>query len=863
MTVSLRRSDMYSRGIVAKALWQHYLRHPLQLILLLAGLVTGVVMVNGVALLNQTATEDYLRGEQLLGRQASAYVVAVSERQLIPQALYTRLRNMGLDSLVPVVSGTITDESRRLLSIIATDPLAFAAAESISAFSQGQNQGSASGGGLAEFILPPYAIWISVARAEQLGIQSGQRFQLKGGEESAPVFTKQGHGLGHRLWVDIGYGQQLLSMGEQLSYLAVMGGEQLDDIRAALPAGYKVRLAKDPLSLKTMTRSLHMNLTAMGLLAWVVGVFIVFNAVTFSLQDRRPLVRQLQMAGVPKPLVIRLFVIEFLLLACVAALLAAPLSVAMAEGLLPILGRTLDNLYGVALSYQSFWRADVLYRALIVSLVGVGLAASGPLWQLASHQPLVGVSQQYQLRQGKALQAKLALLGVSLLITAAVLAWQLPGLHTGFVTLALLLLGSGLLIPWLYSLLLQQIMVALPRTRPLLAWSCSELDWQLGRSHVAMLALVLALTANVGVNTMVGSFRDAVTTWLEQRLVADIYLRPEGRSDEIIAWLQDRDEVASLLLQKQMRTEFVLVSDKRAENNQPIRINLLSLASEQYARQAIAPIHLVEDGWQRFANGEGVLISERLSLLNGLELGDRIGLPLDSIDQLNNVNSNASGVRQQIFEVLGVYYDFGNPTGQMMLDEISFEQHWPGHLLSGIGIKLNSVKEKAGIYDQLVHRFQLNDRQIIDQQRMREVALGVFEQTFVATKALNVLTLLVAAAGLACALVLLNERRRLALAVLGSLGVTKRALFQLSLLQWASVGLITALLSLPFGIGLAWVLINLLNVYGFGWSYPVTLQWLDYGYLILLSTVITALTAILPLRRLYKMALARQLAEGQ
>jgi putative ABC transport system permease protein len=159
--------------------------------------------------------------------------------------------------------------------------------------------------------------------------------------------------------------------------------------------------------------------------------------------------------------------------------------------------------------------------------------------------------------------------------------------------------------------------------------------------------------------------------------------------------------------------------------------------------------------------------------------------------------------------------------------------------------------------------FALTDRQIIDQQSMRSVAVSIFDQTFVATEALNLLTLLVSALGLASALFLLNERRRKALGVIACIGVSKRRLYFISVAQWASVGVLCTLLSLPFGIGLAWVLINLLNVYGFGWSYPLDLPWIRYLQLALMAGIVTSITAILALRRLHHWSIARQISEAE
>ncbi len=50
---------------VANALWGHYRRHPLQIVLVWLGLTLGIALLVGVMGVNQQAKESYRKGEQL------------------------------------------------------------------------------------------------------------------------------------------------------------------------------------------------------------------------------------------------------------------------------------------------------------------------------------------------------------------------------------------------------------------------------------------------------------------------------------------------------------------------------------------------------------------------------------------------------------------------------------------------------------------------------------------------------------------------------------------------------------------------------------------------------------------------------
>lgn len=50
-----------------------------------------------------------------------------------------------------------------------------------------------------------------------------------------------------------------------------------------------------------MTRSFSLNLTALSLLALLVGMFLVYNTINFSVLQRRPLLASLRSLGVTEP----------------------------------------------------------------------------------------------------------------------------------------------------------------------------------------------------------------------------------------------------------------------------------------------------------------------------------------------------------------------------------------------------------------------------------------------------------------------------------------------------------------------------------------------------------------------------------
>ena len=122
------------------------------------------------------------------------------------------------------------------------------------------------------------------------------------------------------------------------------------------------------------------------------------------------------------------------------------------------------------------------------------------------------------------------------------------GLVAGFGLIAALLLASALWLPPFLALLLKML-AHLARRRPLTHWALADMQLQLPRLSLAMMALLIALATNLGVGSMVGGFRLTFLDWLDQRLVAPLYLNvPSEQYADIDAWLAEHPEVFERLL---------------------------------------------------------------------------------------------------------------------------------------------------------------------------------------------------------------------------------------------------------------------------------------------------------------------------
>ena len=142
----------------------------------------------------------------------------------------------------------------------------------------------------------------------------------------------------------------------------------------------------------------------------------------------------------------------------------------------------------------------------------------------------------------------------------------------------------------------------------------------------------------------------------------------------------------------------------------------------------------------------------------------------------------------------------------------------------------------------------------VDQRGLKAASRRIFENTFAVTVALNALTLAVAGIALLTALLSLASARLVQVAPLWALGLTRRRLALVELARTVGLAALTAVLALPLGLAVAWLLAAVVNVRAFGWRIPVALFPGQWATLFLLALATAALAALWPAWRLRRAA---------
>lgn len=792
----------------------HYRQAPLQAAAILIGIILAVTLFVAVQAINLNAKRSYAESTEQLSAQAQNLITPPAGQNYLPESLYFTLRQNGLSATLPVIEGRVRDEQGRRWSVQGSELIA--ALTSRSRYSSKNEQDVSlfnSALPLSSLLSGEAIVMMSQAQHQSLG--EVDTLTLDDIETKVVVLPDEWQ-LGSRMLMDIGFAQQLLNKQGQLSYIAVFEPNlgSLSKWQALIGNQGQWITNNQSTDLGSLTDSFHLNLTAMSLLAFLVGLFIAYNGVKYSLLKRNRLLVQIQQAGIAPSVVFSALLVELTLLVTIGASLGFVLGMQLSHWLHPTVALTLEQLYGATL-LPGTWLWQWWAQALLLTLAATLLAC----WQHFKQrvrQPLSSHGGFYQAPEASNTN-QLFVIGAVLTTLALAGLWLSEHHRFTMAWLGVLVVSIPLYLPKTLSVLANWCEKR--TTSGLMQYLFAELRELISPLSLAMMALLLAVTANMGMNTLVGSFESTLKQWLEQRLHADIYVSPaQGEIADVERALGQFDKVETVYKQ-------YYVDD----NLQGLPILLGTKDKDTLEQTMVFKSHL-DNFWPRFYQGELVAISEPTAVKLGLSLGSEIKL---------------DAVPNKSLLVGAIFHDYGSPNGEVLLAPKLWKESGFTDIPTSLGIKVSGAPQI--VYKQLREQLNLHPSQLYDQAQIKSIALDIFSQTFAITRALNGVTLMVAVIGLFSACFMLLDARKAAIARLYALGVSRRKLMTMVVGQIVALVSFTLVIALPLGAMVGYVLTDIVTLRAFGWSLDYLWNWSEALSIAAITILVAIIATLIPL----------------
>ena len=633
--------------LAARASLRHFGRHPWQLGLAALGIALGVSLAVGIDVGTASVSRAFALSSQAVTGKATHEILGGPSG--VPEILYRDLRLLpdlpaGL-ALAPIVEGTAAPEAGGgVLRILGIDPIA-----------EGPFRGtpgadlSPRSDTLAALLTRPGTAVLSAETAAALGVGKGGRLAIRAGGRRASLEVvdvahaatpDQRRALEWVALVDIATAQELLGITARLSRIDVIvspvspaDGEPaaLGWLAAHIPGtAYVTPVAVRAGALAQLTRAFDLNLRALSLLGLLVGAFLVYNTMSFSVVQRRRSLAILRTLGATRAQLGRNLLVEALALGIGGSALGVLLGLGLSRGLVRLIARAVSDLYFAVSVIDAPTPVAPLARGFVLGV----LAALGSAWPAArdatATEPGIALHRSHAEARARTRTTRLAGASVALGAAAAgALALSGRSLTLGLGALVVLMVGCAGLVPAFVLGASRAGAVVLGAARGVTGRLASRsLGAGISRTGVAAAALTLALSVTTGLGVMVASFRGAVERWLGDTLRADVYVS----APSAVGARADSPLPPSLLGRVGAIAGVAQVATNRIvsvrANGTPTSLMAIGLPAGRAPAgeilQGSAPAALAG-----FANGDGILVSEPLAWKRGIRVGDKVALATD------------------------------------------------------------------------------------------------------------------------------------------------------------------------------------------------------------------------------------------
>jgi putative ABC transport system permease protein len=810
--------------------WRHAWRRPLQSIFLVVGVAIGVAMIVAIDLANGAASRAFALGTETITGKATHQIVGGPTG--LDESIYTALRrDLAYRLSAPVVESyvSVPDLDAQPMRLLGIDPFAEPPFRNY----LGEDAQINSNGDLSPLLVKPNTVLLSADVAERYDLQLGDALAVRFGSSRtllsvvgllAPADDLSRRALDSLLIADIATAQEVLGKVGRLDRIDLIVPEEattttLAQIETILPP--VVRIARSEArsgTVEEMTAAFRLNLTALSLLALVVGMFLIYNTVTFSVIQRRPVLGTLRSLGMTRREIFAMILLESSLLGLLGTLAGLGLGIILGRGAVGAVTQTVNDLFFVVAVRDVDIPTWTLVKGVLSGMAAAIVAAIVPAYEATSVPPAGALKRSDVEEKVRTVLPWISLAGIVVFAVGVLLLIPEWSLVLTFAGLFAIIIGIALLTPGITLILMTGLQKALGRRLGILVrMAPRDIVRSLSRTSVAIAALMVAVSVIIGVGVMIGSFRLTVEQWLDDVLQADIFVSPptlganrviNDLDRNVVDLMQNFPGISAVSTNREVEVTARLRTGAGFEEV-PVRVAALSQDLAGADRRYKTAVGDWQETWAAMVAG-GVVINEPMANRYNLAVGDDLLLYTDQ--------------GEAHFPVVGVAYDFDVQPGLLMTDNV-YRRYWNDAGISAIALFVApgvDVDEKvAELRTALAGEAELVIR---SNRGTRQNALEVFDRTFAITIALQLLATLVAFIGILSTLMSMQLERMREIGVLRSSGMTRSQLWRLTLLETGLLGASAGLVALPTGYILALVLIYIINLRSFGWTLTMQLQ---------------------------------------
>lgn len=573
-----------------------------------------------------------------------------------------------------------------------------------------------------------------------------------------------------------------------------------------------------------------------GVAALVVGLFLVYNVLAFSVAERRHEIGILLSLGASRRQVELLFAGEAALLGLVGSLLGIPLGLGLAHLALQPVQDVLRDIFMPLDAQQVDVSLTVVVLAISAGICTAVAAALVPALTASSEKPAEAVRRipPKHTWRFRALQSAVSITLILLGSLCILLRGILPGRMGTFGGLVFVLLGALVATPLLAAVLARLVQ---PLIRGLTGIEGRLAADNLVRSASRTGIVIAALAAGVALVTQtagtIKSNRSELRRWLHESITADLFVTSGspvgagGRSDSMPEELaQQLEEMPDVECAVPLRSSRQTFRDKIRVYMQALDADALYRMGEK--RGKANPL------FKKLADQQdGVIVSENFALLHHVRTGDTINL------------SSPSGPVN--LKVIGRMVDYSWNLGSLFINRDDYIRHWKDDKVEIFDIFLNpnanAVKAQEKMLKQHGGEYSLS---VLTRSELQARIDGMIERIYGISAGQLIVVMCVAALGVVTALLISVLQRRREMGMLRAIGASQVQVVRSVLTESALMGVIGTIIGILVGIPLQWYVLNVIMREEFGYQFALHIPWFEALFIAAAAIFLATLAGLGP-----------------
>jgi putative ABC transport system permease protein len=564
-----------------------------------------------------------------------------------------------------------------------------------------------------------------------------------------------------------------------------------------------------------MIASFSLMMGVSSLFALFIGMFIIYNSFAIAVTERRSEIGILRALGATRAQIRWIFLGEGVITGLIGSAIGILTGILLARAINVTIATVVSEVFGAAQDAGEV----VVSPALTLWALGIGVATSViaaviPARMAAGVEPIQALQKgTYHVLSLADHRTRVILAMVCGLISAACLAFG--GARPIFYASYLLAIVAVLLLSPLLSVLLARLLrPVLKRIWPVEgALAADSLIQAPRRTSATVAALMLSVALVVAFAGMARASYGSILEWVNTVVNPDLFVMP---SPTIVkrtlrfpatmeAELAQIPGVSRLQSVREARIVF---------RRTPVMLLALDLMSIQQTTRPRVIAGNPEEMFRTSAAGKGLLVSETLAELHGLQQGETLDL------------ATPGGLVR--LPISGILVDYSDQQGTILIDRSVYQTYWKDDSVNFFRVYTSSGADALDVKRRMLEQYAgVRQVFILSNDDLRAYVLRLTDQWFQLTYVQVAVAVLVAILGIVNTLTVSITDRRRELGVLRAVGGLRRQIRRTIWMEAVSTGVLGVVLGLALGaVNLYYVLeIVRQDIAGIGlaYQYPFTI----------------------------------------